>query len=88
MLRDCELDANGALVFPSAELGDRTTVLTNGVIAPYLPVAARKYRFRLVNSALERTFRLTLGGATLTQIGSDGGLLPAPKQRSEIILAW
>lgn len=86
VLRDAKLDANGALVYPSTELGDRTTILTNGVVGPHLKVEARKYRFRLVNTALERTFRLTLGGATLTQVGSDGGLLPAPKRRSEILL--
>ena len=86
MLRDCQLDASGALVYPG-EPADRTTVLTNGVIGPSFPVAARKYRFRLLNASNERTFRLTLGGAALTQIASDGGLLPAPKKRSEIVLS-
>jgi len=55
-------------------------------VTPYFPVAARKYRFRLLNSANERVFRLTLGGAQMTQIASDGGLLPAPVPRSEIVL--
>lgn len=85
MLRDCQLDANGALVYPGAPW-DRTTILANGVITPHFPVAARKYRFRLLSSALERTFRLTLGGAEMVQIASDGGLLPAPVPRDEIVL--
>jgi spore coat protein A len=85
MLRDCRLDANGGLVYAPVPTG-RTTILANGVVTPHFPVAARKYRFRFLNGALERTFRLTLGGAELTQIASDGGLLPAPVRRSEIVL--
>ncbi|MEV4054552.1 multicopper oxidase domain-containing protein [Amycolatopsis sp. NPDC049688] len=83
MLRDAQIDADGALVWPNFA-PDRTTVLTNGVVAPYFPVAARKYRFRLLNTGNERGFRLTLGGLAMTQIGSDGGLLPAPVTRSDI----
>lgn len=85
MLRDVELDDSGGLVYPSIP-PDRTTILANGVVTPYFPVAARKYRFRLLNGANERTFRLTMGGAAMTQIGSDGGLLPAPVPRTEIVL--
>jgi len=86
MLRDIELDANGGLVFPNT-LPTGNTILANGVETPYFPVAARKYRFRLLNSAVDRTFRLTVGGVEMTQIGSDGGLLPAPVPRSEILLS-
>lgn len=84
VIRDCQLDDNGGLVYPADV---PATLLANGVITPHFDVAARKYRFRLLNGSNERTFRLTLGGAALTQIGSDGGLLPAPKQRSEIVLS-
>jgi spore coat protein A len=87
MLRDCQLDGNGQLVYPGTHPRDRTTILANGVITPHFPVAARKYRFRLVNTANnERTFRLTLGGVPMTQIASDGGLLPAPVPRTEVVL--
>jgi FtsP/CotA-like multicopper oxidase with cupredoxin domain len=85
MLRDCALDENGTLLF-ATEPSSRDTVLANGVVTPYFPVAARKYRLRLLNSSLSRTFRLTLGGAQITQIGSDGGLLPAPERRNDIVL--
>ncbi|MGW3992927.1 multicopper oxidase family protein [Amycolatopsis sp. NPDC004772] len=85
MIRDIQLDANGAMVYPNFP-PDRTTTLVNGVETPYFQVAARKYRFRLLNSANDRQFRLTLGGLQMTQIGSDGGLLPAPVQRTEILL--
>ncbi|MFB9688263.1 multicopper oxidase family protein [Amycolatopsis plumensis] len=85
MLRDIQLDANGAMVYPNFP-PDRTTILVNGVVNPYFQVAARKYRFRLLNTSNERQFRLTLGGVQMTQIASDGGLLPAPVPRSEILL--
>jgi FtsP/CotA-like multicopper oxidase with cupredoxin domain len=85
MLRDIQLDANGAMVYPSIA-PDRTTILANGVVTPFFPVAARKYRFRLLNSSNERQFRLTLGGAAMTQIASDGGLLPASVPRTELLI--
>lgn len=81
-LRDGQFDETGAMVFDNPDF--RTTVLANGRPAPYFQVAARKYRLRLLNSATERTFQLDLGGVTLTQIGSDGGLLPAPVPRTEL----
>ncbi|MGB3442457.1 MAG: multicopper oxidase family protein [Actinophytocola sp.] len=84
MLRDVQLDANGDLVFPPSVLGG--TILANGVETPNFPVAARKYRFRLLNAGNDLILRLTLGGLQMTQIASDGGLLPTPVRRSEIVL--
>jgi FtsP/CotA-like multicopper oxidase with cupredoxin domain len=59
--------------------------LVNGVIWPHLDVDARWYRFRVLNSANTRFFRLNLiDEAGVVQndavhiIGTDGGLLPAP----------
>ncbi|WP_030373701.1 O-aminophenol oxidase PhsA [Streptomyces rimosus] len=60
--------------------------LVNGVIWPYAGVEACWYRFRVLNAANSRTFRLRLvdnaTGVPVTgavwQIGSDGGLLPRP----------
>ncbi|MGW4468980.1 multicopper oxidase family protein [Nonomuraea sp. NPDC004354] len=60
--------------------------LVNGVVWPYMDVEPRWYRFRVLNAANARTFRLRLldeaSGQPVTgvvkQIGSDGGLLPAP----------
>jgi spore coat protein A len=83
MLRDALFDANGALVF-GGDPAERTTFLANGRPVPYFAVAARKYRFRLLNSATDRVFRLNLGGAEMVQIASDGGLLPAPVPYTEL----
>ncbi len=59
--------------------------LVNGTIWPYLPVEARQYRLRLLNGSNARFYRLVLldeqGNVvpdTITQIGTDGGLLGQP----------
>jgi FtsP/CotA-like multicopper oxidase with cupredoxin domain len=44
-------------------------------------------RLRLVNAANARFFSLGLEGGTMIQIGSEGGLLPAPRPLSSIVLA-
>jgi FtsP/CotA-like multicopper oxidase with cupredoxin domain len=55
----------------------------NGAIWPVLDVEPATYRFRVLNGSNARTYRLVLtrDGAPdherITQIGSDGGLLPA-----------
>ncbi|MEV4683636.1 multicopper oxidase family protein [Streptomyces kurssanovii] len=78
-LRDARLDERGRLVYEMDDALGRTTLLANGKPYPYLQVAARKYRFRLLNSSNLRFFHLRLAdGGPITQIGSDGGLLPAP----------
>jgi spore coat protein A, manganese oxidase len=63
-------------------------ILVNGKIFPYLEVEPRKYRFRIVNVANGRIFRLALSnGQSLHQIGSDQGLLKAPVQIAAVQLA-
>ncbi len=59
-----------------------TTV--NGTVWPYLDVEPTTYRFRLLNGSNARTYRLVLTRdgepdlGRITQIGTEGGLLPAP----------
>ncbi|WP_260474361.1 multicopper oxidase family protein [Streptomyces sp. WAC 04229] len=85
MFTDVQLDADGTLIwgFPH----DRNHVVVNGKIKPYFPVAARKYRFRFLNATNEGTYTLSLAQGKITQIGSDGGLLPAPVPRSSVTLS-
>jgi spore coat protein A len=79
MLRDGCLSADGQLVWVPDDFANRTCVMVNGVPQPYFQVAARRYRFRIINSSNLRTFTLRLGsGEQLTQIASDLSLLPAP----------
>jgi FtsP/CotA-like multicopper oxidase with cupredoxin domain len=66
---------------PSGVIGDK--VLVNGVYQPYLDVADRKYRIRLLNASNARFYTLTLStGDAFTQIGTESGLLPAPVSRT------
>ena len=76
------------------------TVLVNGKVWPFLEVEPRKYRFRILNGSNARFYHMTLqeawasgqalggrSGPVFTQIGSDGGLLPAPVTRTDLLMA-
>ncbi|WP_282693499.1 multicopper oxidase domain-containing protein [Streptomyces sp. CC208A] len=77
-IRDARFDELGRLAYTMGDR-NRTTLLANGRITPYFEVAARKYRFRLLNGSNLRFFSLSLSdGTPLTQIASDGGLLERP----------
>ena len=55
-------------------------VLVNGVPWPKMEVEPRKYRFRMLNACVSRSFDLSLDtGEPLTVIGTDGGLMPHPQ---------
>lgn len=68
--------------------------LVNGVIWPHFDADARWYRFRVLNASNSRFYTLALHdekgvpvAGALRQIGTDGGLLPAPLALDQIILA-
>jgi spore coat protein A len=75
------------------------TVLVNGKVWPYADVEPRKYRLRIVNGSNSCFYRMqlvtadqhgnTVGnpGPTMWQIGSDGGLLPAPVAMNQVLIA-
>jgi FtsP/CotA-like multicopper oxidase with cupredoxin domain len=46
----------------------------------------QRSRLRLVNAANARFFHLAVGDGALVQIGSDGGLLPAPRPLNQLLL--
>jgi spore coat protein A len=103
MIADRAFDEAGRLTYPSLDptltdipgvtdayasgvLGD--VILVNGAPWPVLRVDRAKYRLRLLNASNARRYRLVLTpGATFTQIGSDGGLLPAPIAQPALELA-
>ena len=81
MLADKAWDADGQLFFDIFQtdgfLGDRITV--NLAYRPFFEVEARKYRFRILNGAVARFFKLALSdGSPMIQIANDGNLLPSP----------
>ena len=54
-------------------------IMVNGVPWPFMQVERRKYRFRVLNACISRSYRLRLNtGDALTMIGTDGGLMPSP----------
>ncbi|GCE28491.1 spore coat protein A [Dictyobacter alpinus] len=100
MLTDRSFNADGSFFYPSLDptlkttpgvlgkyyngmIGD--TLLVNGAVQPFLEVSATKYRFRLLNASNARVYQLELSSRqSFVQIGSDGGLLPAPAARQTI----
>lgn len=66
-------------------LGD--TIQVNGVLKPFLEVAAGLYRLRLLNGSNARIYRLAFEDMrTFSVIATDGGLLDAPVQAAAIYL--
>jgi spore coat protein A len=62
-------------------------VLVNGAPWPFLEVAAVRYRLRIVNGSNARRYELHLDGpgdGAFVQVGSDGGLLAAPRSHSTL----
>ena len=87
VLADRDLKPDGQLSYPVSHDPERPWVpeafgelhMVNGKFFPYLDVEPRRYRFRVLNAANGRFYRLSLtGGGAMQQIGSDQGLLPAP----------
>jgi spore coat protein A len=97
VLQDRSFSEDGSLFYPSVSpvptapvpsvipIFAADTIVVNGKTWPYLEVEPRKYRFRVLNGANGRPFRLqiTPDAAPETslpfhQIGTDGGLLGAP----------
>jgi blue copper oxidase len=70
-------------------IGNR--MLVNWTAEPYFDAMTCLHRFRILNASNARTYRLafTIGGRKMpfTVIGTDGGLLDAPRTASESFLA-
>jgi FtsP/CotA-like multicopper oxidase with cupredoxin domain len=81
---DRQFDADNQLEYfydPFGVVGDK--VLVNGVYQPYVDVADRKYRLRMLNGANARIYTLTLStGEPFVQVGTESGMLPAPVSRT------
>jgi bilirubin oxidase len=89
---DLRLAADGTLPdntmtdLMNGRVGDH--VLVNGQKNPTLMVPfGAKRRFRLYNATNARFLRLSLGGASMMIIGTDGGLLEAPVAAGDILLS-
>ena len=62
-------------------------LLVNGKPRPIAILrAGERHRFRFINAANARYYRLALPGHKLTLLGVDGGLLDAPRELDELML--
>jgi FtsP/CotA-like multicopper oxidase with cupredoxin domain len=92
LLDDLKLGAGGELApFGDAEehhAGREGDVrLVNGREEPEFDVAAGQVeRWRLVNAANTRYVRLSIGDRPFSILGTDGGLLPAPREATEVLI--
>ena len=86
---------NGQIAYPRHDLdrpmrqgvfGD--VILVNGRPKPFLRVARRRYRFRVLNGSNARVYRLRLSvSLPFTVIQSEGGFLPRPVDTQDIVIA-
>lgn len=96
VIQDRTLDAGGQLVYPVSETPDApavpeffgTHLLVNGRVSPFLEVSPQLYRFRILNASNSRVLELWLDPEQpVVQIGTDGGLLPGPVSRTQLLIA-
>ncbi len=82
IVRDANIDRAGNLIYNPASSGFSGKIpLVNGTRNPKLDVDTAVYRFRVLNGANARVFRIALSnGAPLAVIGNDGGLLEKAAQ--------
>ena len=89
MFQDKVFNRSSQLVFDffntDGILGDKHVV--NGAIQPFMKVARRKYRFRLLAGGPARFYEFVLSsGQPFVQIANDGNLLAAPVERAAVRL--
>jgi blue copper oxidase len=86
IIRDANLNHLGNLDYNPTSTGfDGKIPLVNGTRDPKLDVNPAWYRFRVLNGANARLFKLTLSnGRPFTLIGNDGGLLLAATRVAQI----
>jgi FtsP/CotA-like multicopper oxidase with cupredoxin domain len=65
------------------------TMVVNGRTWPFLEVERRRYRFRFLNGCNSRFLILELSepGLHFWQIGAEGGFLPSPVERSQLLMS-
>lgn len=88
VLRDAGFDSSGNLRYRASGSGfSGSEPLVNGTRDAKLGVDDALYRFRVLQGANARVFRLALSnGSAFTVIGNDGGLLEHPVSVAQIVL--
>ena len=100
VIQDKSFHRDGSLYYPTKPKEDPVDIdpsvvpeffgdtnVVNGKIWPYLEVEPRKYRFRMVNAANSRYYRMKLSHQeSFIQIGTDQGLLAKPVYTNVILI--
>ena len=90
IIQDRDFTGNGQLDFAIDEGDDGnlySTLTVNGTIDPYVEVPEGLVRLRLLNGSQARIYRLSVEGAGMTRIASDGGYLAGPVVLDQLVLA-
>ena len=90
IIQDRDFTADGQLAFAIDEDddGNQYGVLTvNGTIKPYFETPSGLVRLRLLNGSQARIYELSVEGAAMTKIASDGGYLAGPVVIEQLALA-
>jgi FtsP/CotA-like multicopper oxidase with cupredoxin domain len=88
ILKDALFDQDGSLLFDdndeSSLMGD--VILANGTPWPVMGVSKRRYRFRILNASISRSYKLSLSDkrAEMWAIATDGGFMPKPERISDL----
>lgn len=76
----------GQVDFQNGREGD--LLFVNGDLTPTLEIRSGEIqRWRIVNAAASRVYRLAIEGQTFLHVGSDGGLFEHPVEVDEIVIA-
>ena len=90
IIQDRDFTADGQLDFAidDDDEGNLYGVLTvNGAINPYIETPTGLVRLRLLNGSQARIYQLSVAGAEMTKIASDGGYLSGPVPLEQLVLA-
>jgi suppressor of ftsI len=98
ILSDNRFRADGSVDLPGETSNDGqvdlvngregNTIFVSGRFLPTIPIRSGELqRWRIINASAARIYRLSLGGQTFTQVGSDGGLFEHPVEMKEITVA-
>ena len=90
ILQDRDFTGDGQLDFAINEddQGNQGSILTvNGTINPYVETPTGLVRLRLLNGSQARIYELSVEGASMTKIASDGGYLAGPVVIDQLVLA-
>ena len=90
IIQDKDFTEDGQLDFaidPGDDGNLYDTLTVNGAINPFVEVPKGLVRLRLLNGSQARIYRLSVEGADMTKIASDGGYLARPVVMERLVLA-